>query len=139
LLKTACLNTEILNVLSKCGHGDKVLITDGNYPIDSNTNKNTVKVYLNLTHGIPLVTDVLKVINETIQIEKLEVMVPGDEIQPPIFDDFKEIVSSVDCLEKLGRFEFYEACKEENVKLAIATGDQRIYANVLLTIGVVQQ
>lgn len=139
MLKTACLHTEILNVLSKCGHGDKVLIADGNYPIDSNTGQNVEKVYLNLTHGIPLVTDVLKVINETIEIEKIEVMVPEDHTPPPIFTDFKEIVRSVDHLEKLGRFEFYEACKEENIKLAIATGEQRIYANILLTVGVVQK
>ncbi|HWO96551.1 MAG TPA: RbsD/FucU family protein [Bacillus sp. (in: firmicutes)] len=139
MLKTACLHTGILNVLSKCGHGDKILIADGNYPIDSNTNKNVEKVYLNLTHGIPLVTDVLNVINETIEIEKLEVMVPGDATQPPIFADFKDIVCSINRLEELGRFEFYEACKEENVKLAIATGEQRVYANVLLTVGVVQR
>ncbi|MEH7480952.1 RbsD/FucU family protein [Neobacillus drentensis] len=136
MLKTKCLHPGILNVLSKCGHGDKILIADGNYPVDSNTNKNVEKVYLNLTHGIPLVTDVLKVLNKTIAIEKLEVMIPGDDTKPSIFDDFKNIVSSVDCLEELGRFEFYEACKEENIKLAIATGEQRIYANVLLTVGV---
>jgi L-fucose mutarotase len=138
MLKTACLHPEILRVLAESGHGDKVLITDGNYPVQSNTNENTKKVYLNLTHGIPLVTDVLKVLTDTISIEKVEVMVPDSGPEPEIFAEFRNLVDSVDQLEELGRFEFYEACKQENIKLAIATGEQRIYANVLLTIGVVK-
>lgn len=138
MLKTPCLHTEILNVLSKCGHGDKVLIADGNYPIESNTNENVKIVYLNLTHGIPLVTEVLEVLNDIIEIEKIEVMVPGNSSRPPIFDEFMKIVESIDQLDELGRFDFYEACKKENIKLAIATGEQRIFANVLLTIGAVQ-
>lgn len=132
-----CLHPDILNVLSKCGHGDKLLIADGNYPVDSNTSKNVEKVYLNLTHGIPLVTDVLKVINELIEIEKIEVMVPEENTQPAIFHEFKEIVRSVDHLDERSRYEFYEACQAENVKLAIATGEQRIFANVLLTVGAI--
>ena len=56
MLKTACINPEIMSTLARCGHGDKILITDGNYPIDSNTNHNAKKVYMNLTHGIPTAT-----------------------------------------------------------------------------------
>lgn len=137
VLKTVCLHPDILNVLSKCGHGDKVLIADGNYPIDSNTSKSVERLYLNLTHGIPLVTDVLKVLNEMIEIEKVEVMVPEETTRPEIFHEFKEIVRSVDSLVELNRFDFYEACKAENIKLAIATGEQRIFANLLLTVGAV--
>lgn len=135
MLKTVCLHPAILHALSKCGHGDKVLIADGNYPIDSNTGPNTEKVYLNLTHGIPLVTDVLKVLNQMIEIEKLEVMVPVDGSKPAIFPEFEEAVESVDHLDGIGRFEFYEACQQENIKLAIATGEQRLFANVLITVG----
>ncbi len=137
LLKVPCLHTGILSTLSKCGHGDKILIADGNYPLHSNTNDNVERVYLNLTTGLPLVTDVLKVIDQMIAVEKLEVMVPEGGTRPEIFEEFNAIVSSVETLDELGRYEFYEACKAENVKLAIATGEDRIYANVLLTVGVV--
>lgn len=136
MLKTHCLNTDMLSVLSKCGHGDKVLIADGNYPLETKTNSMAKKVYLNLTQGIPLVTDVLKVLNETIVIERVEVMSPNDT-QPSIFQEFQKIVRSVDSLETLDRYSFYEACKAEDVKLAIATGEQRTFANILLTVGVV--
>jgi L-fucose mutarotase len=35
------------------------------------------------------------------------------------------------------RFAFYELARGRDVALAVATGDQRLYANLLLTIGVV--
>ena len=48
MLTTKLTNPEIMAVISKCGHGDKILITDGNYPLDSKTG-NAKKVYLSLT------------------------------------------------------------------------------------------
>ena len=35
------------------------------------------------------------------------------------------------------RFAFYDRCLDRDVCLVIATGEQRLYANILLTIGVV--
>jgi L-fucose mutarotase len=40
-------------------------------------------------------------------------------------------------LKKLERFEFYDAARDPDTALVIATGEQRVYANLLLTIGVV--
>ncbi len=34
------------------------------------------------------------------------------------------------------RFEFYDACRGNDLALLVATGEDRIYANLLLTIGV---
>ena len=39
-------------------------------------------------------------------------------------------------LSKLGRYEFYDACCQPSVRLAVSTGEKRIFANLLLTIGV---
>lgn len=136
MLKTVCIHPKILEVLASAGHGDKILIADGNYPVESNTGENAIKVYLNLTHGIPLVTDVLVVLNETISIEKAEVMTPDTDQEPAIFSEFSEILGKGLELNKLGRYEFYDECKKNNVKIAIATGEMRIFANILLTVGV---
>ena len=35
MLKNACINPEIMKAISLCGHGDKILIADGNYPLDA--------------------------------------------------------------------------------------------------------
>ncbi len=136
MLKTTCINPNLIGLLAQCGHGDKVLIADGNYPLASNTGANTAKIYLGLTHGIPLVTQVLEVLGKTVAIENAEVMVPETGDDPKIFLDFKNLLPDDVKLNKVGRYEFYSACKKDNVKIAISTGEQRVFANILITIGV---
>lgn len=137
MLKIKCLNPQLINALAHCGHGDKILICDGNYPIDSCTSETTEKIYLQLTHGIPTVTDVLKVLIESINVEKAQVMTPGEGQEPEIFKEFRGIINNKVELDELGRFEFYdESKKSNNIRLAIATGEKRTFANILLTVGV---
>jgi len=133
MLKTACIHPDIMRVLSLCGHGDKILIADGNYPLDSKSG-DAEKVYLGLTSGSPEVTQVLEVLSKVINIEKAEVMVPDGE-KPPIFDEFTKILNGLE-LSGLERYEFYDACCLPNVRLAISTGEKRIFANILLTVNV---
>lgn len=133
MLKTACINPDIMRVLSLCGHGDKILIADGNYPLDSKSG-DAEKVYLGLTNGSPEVTQVLEVLSKVINIEKAEVMVPDGE-QPPIFGEFQKILGGME-LSGLERFKFYDACCLPNVRLAISTGEKRVFANILITVGV---
>lgn len=137
MLKVKCINAQLINALAHCGHGDKVLICDGNYPIDSCTNEITEKIYLQLTSGIPSVTEVLKVLVDSINIEKAQVMTADEGEEPPIFSEFREILSNKIELNELGRFEFYDEAKKENIRVAIATGEKRIFSNILLTVGVV--
>ena len=133
MLKTTCIHPEIMKVLSLWGHGDKILIADGNYPLNSKSG-DAAKVYLGLTSGKPEVTEVLKVLKGVINVEKAEVMVPDGEL-PPIFEEFVQILDGMK-LEKLGRYEFYDACCQPAVRLAISTGEKRIFANILITVNV---
>ena len=134
MLTTKCIHPEIMEVLSYCGHGSRILIADGNYPLKEKTG-NARKVFLGLCRGIPTVTDVLKVLHSVVEFEKAEVMVPEDGSEPEIFAEFREELPDL-TLAGLGRNEFYSACMQENsVILAISTGEKRTYANILLTIG----
>ncbi|WP_270335145.1 RbsD/FucU family protein [Ligilactobacillus acidipiscis] len=136
MLTSDLLHPSILRALANTGHGDKILITDGNYPLDSDVNENTEKIYLALKPDLPTVTDVLETLNTQINFEKAEVMTPGPGEQPKIYAEFKKILT-VDDLSKLGRQEFYDECKNAtNLKLGINTGETRTYANILLTVGV---
>ena len=59
---------------------------------------------------------------------------------PTIWSDFQRILKesgSDVTLKKLERFAFFDAAKDDNVALTIATGEQQLYANLLLQIGVV--
>jgi L-fucose mutarotase len=55
---------------------------------------------------------------------------------PPIWREFRQILGGVE-LSKIERFKFYDLTSQPDVCLTVATGEQRIYANILLTIGVV--
>lgn len=136
MLKTTLLQPEMLRALGTSGHGSKVLIADGNYPFATHTHHGAARVYLNLTPGKLTVTDVLEVLVASIPIEAAEVMTkPGDE--PEIFADFRRLLPTDLTLQPLERFAFYDAAKDPHVSLVIATGEQRLYANILLTVGVV--
>ena len=108
MLTGACIHPDLMRVLSLCGHGDKVLIADGNYPLASRSG------------GC---------------VEKAEVMDPEDGSTPEIFGVFRQMLGGME-LQGLGRYAFYNACCEPGVRLAVSTGEGRTFANLLLTIGV---
>ena len=137
MLKTRLLHPQILAALGEAGHGATVLIADGNYPLATRSNPSAYQVFLNLEPGKLTVTDVLSVIADAIPVEAAHVMGPDDDSEPSIYADFRAILPDNE-LARLGRFEFYDMARSSDCALAIATGEQRIYANILLTIGVVQ-
>lgn len=134
MLKGTLIHPEIMAALAYCGHGDKVLIADGNYPLASKTG-DAQSVYLGLMPGLPTVTDVLTALQSVVNIEKAEVMDPGDGSVPAIFGTFSQLMDGLE-LHKLGRYQFYDACCEKSVRLVISTGEKRTFANLLITIGV---
>jgi L-fucose mutarotase len=136
LLKTRLLHPQILEALGMAGHGARVLIADGNYPLATQSNPAGSRVYLNLAPGRLGVTEVLEVLLEAIPIEAAHVMGPDDSSEPAIFADFRRRLPDIE-LQRLGRHEFYTVARGPDTALAIATGEQQLYANVLLSIGVV--
>ena len=137
MLKSQLLHPEILRVLGRSGHGARVLIADGNYPVSTASPPAAEKVFLNLMPGVPTVTEVLQALLSAIPVESAMVMVPPDGVRPPIHDKFRSLLpAGVECIGK-SRQDFYEEVKSPNTALLIATGEQRRFANLLLTIGVV--
>ena len=145
MLNGKLIHPEILEVLGRAGHGSKILIADGNFPFITKSNPNARKVFLNLSPGVVGCVDVLTAICSAIAIESACVMAPpvdGDFAigKPDVWSDFEAVMCSAGnpiSLGRVGRFNFYEDCKSSDVALVIATGEQRIFANILLTIGVV--
>jgi L-fucose mutarotase len=136
MLKGKLLHPEILSLLGKSGHGSKILIADGNYPFSTGSLPTTPKVFLNLSPGLCTVTQVLEALLDAIEVEAADVMIPDDGSRPPIFFEFENILPDTIKLTDRKRFEFYNLVQSSNTALVIATGEQRIYANLLLTIGV---
>ena len=137
MLKYGLTHPEILSALGSAGHGSKVLIADGNYPFSTGSNPAASHVYLNLTRGFAPVDEVLAVLVDALVIEAAHVMTPADGSEPPIFAAFRKTLPADVSLQGLERFTFYDTARQQDTALVIATGEQRIYANILLTIGVV--
>lgn len=132
------LHPGMLQALASAGHGAQIVIADSNYPFAIKSHPNTPKVYLNLAPGKLTVTDVLEVLVDTVPIEAARAIDPEDGTEPAIFDEYRAILPDDVELGKLGRFPFYEAAQSPDTALMIATGEQRTWACIVLTIGVIE-
>lgn len=136
MLNTAILHPEILRVLATAGHGAGIVIADGNFPFGTMAAHDVPRVYLNFAPDKLNTTDVLKVIAEAIPLEGAQAPVPDDGTVPPIFKEYLEILPKDITIQKLGRFDFYDAVKDPTTALLICTGETRIYSCIRLIIGV---
>lgn len=136
MLRYKLIHPQILAALGGAGHGSRVLIADGNYPFATGAPPAAQRVYLNLAPGLVNVTDVLAALADAIPIEAAHVMIPDTGPEPAIFGEFRALLPRLS-LQTLARFPFYDAARSSDTALVIATGERRVYANILLTIGVV--
>ncbi|MEL6273004.1 MAG: RbsD/FucU family protein [Chloroflexota bacterium] len=137
MLKGQLIHPTILQVLGSAGHGSGILIADGNYPFMTRANPAAQRVYLNLAPGKLTVTDVLEALLSAIPVEAAHVMVTDDGSVPPIHNEIRDLMPDI-ALQQHTRYPFYDLCRDEDVALVVATGEQRIYANLLLIVGVVE-
>lgn len=138
----AILSPELLKVLCEMGHSDRLVISDGNFPSES-MGKDAIVIRMD-GHGVPEILDaILKVFPLDTYVEKpvnlMEVM-PGDPVETPIWDVYKDIVAKYDergakAVGNIERFAFYEEAKK--VYCIIATSEAALYANIMLQKGVV--
>lgn len=140
----AIISPELLKILCEMGHGDTLVIGDGNFPAESMGKD--AKVLRFDGHGVPEILDaILKLMPLDTYVEhpvNLMEVVPGDDVATPIWDTYKEIINKYDQRGKktvgnIERFGFYEEAKKAYA--IIATGEKAIYANILLQKGVVKE
>ena len=132
------LSPELLKVLMEMGHGDEIVLADGNFPAASVAQR----LLRRDGHGVPeLLEAVLKFFPLDIYVEKpvgLMAVVPGDKTQPTIWETYRTIVRNsgerFSDFEFIERFAFYERAKKAYA--VVATSEKALYANVILKKGV---
>ncbi len=131
------LSPELLKILMEMGHGDYIVIGDGNFPAATNAQR---LVRLD-GHGVPEILDaILKLMPlDTYVDAPVSLMDNGDpDNRPEIWAKYKEIVEKNEGDKNIGlieRFDFYD--KAKNAFAIVATGETAIYANIILQKGVV--
>lgn len=133
------LSPELLKVLAEMGHGDEIVLADGNFPAASHAQR----LIRCDGHGVPELLDaVLRLLPLDAYVDKptaLMQVVPGDPVETPIWDRYREIVTArtglSDPFEQVERFAFYERAKQAYA--VVATSESALYANLILKKGVV--
>ncbi len=134
------LSPELVKTLMEMGHGDEIVIADGNFPAET-IGKRVIRCD---GHGV---TELLDAIMQLFPLDTytekpvmLMEVVPGDPVVPTIWDDYKAVINKYEpenCkIEMIERFAFYERAK--TAYAIVATGEEAIYANIILKKGVVK-
>ncbi len=139
------LSPELLKVLCEMGHGDRIVIGDGNFPSETMGRNSRVIRYDG--QDIPALLDaILTVLPLDTYVEKPVVLMQLMEcdrgrVETPIWDEYAETVARHDgrgasAIGAIDRFDFYS--EAEKCYAVIATGESAIYANIILQKGVVK-
>ena len=130
------VSPELLKVLCEMGHGDEIVIADANFPSETFGQK---VVRADGLGGVELLKAILKLIPlDTYAEENFLLMqtVKGDPT-PEIWDKYFAVAKKDAGFKggNLERFAFYERAKKAYA--VIASGEEAIYANIILQKGVV--
>jgi len=133
------LPPELLKILMEMGHGDEIVISDGNFPA-ANYAQRLVRCD---GHNVPDLLDaILRFFPLDPYVEapvSLMQVVPGDTVKTPIWDVYKSIVNKHEPannkVQNVERFAFYEQAKAAYA--VVSTGEKALYANIILKKGVV--
>ena len=144
MLKHELIHPRINEVLGRAGHHAKILIADGNYPASSKKGPNAEVVSLNLSPGIVTVAQCLRAVLSAIPIDVVNTMgIPAEDPyakfgEPPAWAEFRRIIKEAGLnaeMQPILKWDFYKAVESSDHVLTIQTGDQALWANVLLSVG----
>jgi len=132
------ISPQLLKVLMEMGHGDEVVIADGNFPAASHAQR---LVRLDGHEIVPLLEAVLKLFPLDTFVEKpavLMAVVQGYNYYPEIWAAYKKIIQQYEShfaeFEMMERYVFYERAKRAYA--IVATGETARYANIILKKGI---
>jgi L-fucose mutarotase len=137
MLRTRLIHPPLLAALAGAGHGSQILLADANYAHDVNVRPGAPVIHLNLKPGLVSVDQVLDLLVEVIPLESVATMKPDDGSIPAVWSRYTELLGADLPLNPIERAGFYAAARSPQLAFAVATGDGRLYANLLLTVGYV--
>jgi L-fucose mutarotase len=144
MLKHQLIHPKINEVLGRAGHHSTILIADGNYPAWSKRGPNSELVCLNLAPGIVTCAQVLRAILSAVPIDRVSTMgIPPDDSyaakgEPPVWKEYRQVMkdAGLQCeMDSILKWDFYKTVESPDHVLTIQTGDQALWANILLFMG----
>ncbi len=133
------LSPDLMFVLASMGHGDELVIADGNFPADSHGERVVRADGISATAIVEAVLQFLPI--DTFVDDPAVVMqsVDPDAPEPVIWEEFRRLLEVGEGraipLTSIERYEFYDRAKDAYG--IVATGETALYANLILKKGVV--
>jgi L-fucose mutarotase len=136
----AIISPELIKILMEMGHGDELVIADGNFPAASVARR---LVRADGLGGMVLLDAILQVFPLDQYVEKpvgLMAVVPGDPYKPVIWEEYRNVILNHEKdfkdFDYVERFAFYERAREAYAVLA--SSEMALYANLILKKGVIK-
>ena len=132
------LGPDLLRILAAMGHGDELVIVDANFPAEANAKRLVRLDDVTATRAAEAILSLLP-LDEYVDEPAAVMSVVGDpDAEPEIWVEFQRIAESAHGgpvgFERVERFAFYERARQAFA--IVATGERRLYGNLILTKGV---
>lgn len=130
------LNPDLLKIMMEMGHGDTLVIGDGNFPAAACAKR---LVRCDGRGATELLDAIMTFFPLDTYVEKpVAVMATADGEDAPIWKEYQQIIARREgetAFEQVERFDFYARARDAYA--VISTGEGALYANIILTKGVV--
>ncbi len=134
------LTPDLLHALRSMGHGDEITLVDANFPAETNAQR---LIRLDGNSATEVLAAVLSIMPLDTYVDcpafRMSVVDDPDAV-PEVCAEFQKIINTVaDAPAELGqieRFSFYE--RAQSSYAIVATGEDRLYGNIILTKGVIK-
>jgi L-fucose mutarotase len=134
------LNAELLHILAGMGHGDELAVVDANFPAVTMARRLVRLDGATATRALQAVLSLMP-LDDFVDAPVAAMQVVGDpNAIPEVVKEFHEVANKAEgkkvTMERIDRFAFYERVKAACA--VVATGEQRLYGNVLVKKGVIR-
>ena len=135
------VSAELMHALMSMGHGDEIVLADGNFPAAACAQRLVVLP----GHGVPPVLEaILRFLPLDTYVEDSAVVmaaVPGDSTVPVIWNEYRRLLAATEgrdvALTEMKRMAFYERARQAFA--IVATSEPALYGNLILKTGVVKE
>jgi len=135
----AVLSPELLKTMMEMGHGDELVIADGNYFVGGHAPKVVRADGLGVSELLDAILEFFPLDTYVTHPVALMQVSPGDPVKTPIWDEYRAIIKKHNPTftesDHIERFAFYERARKAYV--TVTTGEKALYANIILKKGVV--
>lgn len=133
------LGPELLHALRAMGHGDELVIVDANFPSTSKANRLVRLDGVDAVRALDAILSLMP-LDEFVDCAAYS-MEPVDDAKsvPPVVAMFRDVVAKRSpgfMVGTIERFAFYD--RAEKTFVTVATGERRLYGNIILKKGIVR-